>query len=334
MSDLGRELDELARHERFSGVVRVERHGEVELAAAFGFAHRGFGVPNRVDTRFGIASGTKGFTATTVVSLVADGTLSLATTARSLLGDDLPLVADDVTVEHLLAHRSGIGDYLDEDVHLDVNEHVLTVAPHEVATTEQYLPTLDGYPTKFAAGTKFSYCNGGYVVLALLAERATGTPFADLVHARVCEPAGMRATAFLRSDELDGSVAVGYLAPEGEGDRTNVFHLPVRGSGDGGIFTTVDDVHRFWTAFDAGRLVPETAVQEMTAPRSTAPDGDRYGLGFWLLAERDVVFLTGSDAGVSFHSVHDREREVTYTVVSNVSNGAWPIARRLAALTR
>ena len=50
-----------------------------------------------------------------MVSLIEDGLLELSTTARSVLGGDLPLIDDDVTVEQLLAHRSGIGDYLDED---------------------------------------------------------------------------------------------------------------------------------------------------------------------------------------------------------------------------
>ena len=49
------------------------------------------------------------------MSLVEEGRLGLDTTARSVLGDDLPLIDDTVTIEHLLAHRSGIGDYLDED---------------------------------------------------------------------------------------------------------------------------------------------------------------------------------------------------------------------------
>ena len=53
------------------------------------------------------------------MSLIEDGTLELATTARSVLGDDLPLIDDDVTIEHLLAHRSGIGDYLDEDADVE-----------------------------------------------------------------------------------------------------------------------------------------------------------------------------------------------------------------------
>ena len=79
-----------------------------------GLADRAHGVPFTADTRVAVASGAKGFTALTVMRLVEDGVLSLDTRARDLLGDDLPLIDDAVTVEHLLAHRSGIGDYLDE----------------------------------------------------------------------------------------------------------------------------------------------------------------------------------------------------------------------------
>ena len=109
------DLDAIAAEARFSGVVRVDRGNEVVVAKAYGLADRGHEIPNEVDTQFAIASGLKGLTALAVVSLIEDGTLELGTTARSLLGEDLPLIADDVTVEHLLAHRSGIGDYLDED---------------------------------------------------------------------------------------------------------------------------------------------------------------------------------------------------------------------------
>ena len=83
-------------------------------------------------------------------------------------------------------------------------------------------------------------------MLALLAERAAGTPYHDLVDELVCRPAGMEATAFLRLDELPGDAALGYLAADGL--RTNVLHLPVRGTGDGGVFTTAADVHALWTA--------------------------------------------------------------------------------------
>jgi CubicO group peptidase (beta-lactamase class C family) len=327
MGALEHELDAVAAEAGFSGVVRVDREGKLEVERAYGEAHRGFGAPNAVDTRFALASGTKGLTALTVASLVEDGALALDTTARSLLGDDLPLVGDDVTVEHLLAHRSGIGDYLDEDTDVDLAAYLLPVPVHELATTEQYVAVLDGHAPKFAPGERFSYSNSGYVVLALLAERASGVAFHELVVDRVCRPAGMVDTAFLRSDELPGRVALGYLEVDGAW-RTNVFHLPVRGSGDGGIYSTAADIRALWTALFAGRIVPLGRVAEMTRPHSE--DGARrYGLGFWLSTSGDLVLLEGMDAGVSFRSVHDPRSDMTHTVISNTTDGAWPLARLL-----
>jgi CubicO group peptidase (beta-lactamase class C family) len=260
----------------FSGVVRSD--GE---SWAFGLADRAHEIPNTVETQFGIASGTKGFTA-----VVARAALPLDLRVRELLGADLPLIDDRVTVRHLLTHTSGIGDYFDEDVHPDAEAYVTSVPVYELTTTEDYLRVLDGHPQLFAPGEREKYCNGGYVVLALLAERATGRSFYDLVDEHVCRPAGMTATSFLRSDSLPGSAALGYL----EDGRTNVFHLPVRGNGDGGIYTTLDDVDRFWT----------------------------------LVGDDGPAKLEGADAGVSFYSVRGR-----FTVISNTSGGAWPIVRQL-----
>jgi CubicO group peptidase (beta-lactamase class C family) len=329
VSDLGGELDALASGTGFSGVVRIDQGDRIELARAYGLAHRGFEIPNTVDTRFGLASAAKGFTALAVVSLIEEGVLELSTPARSVLGSDLPLIDDGVTVEHLLSHRSGIGDYFDEEAGFEVDEYVMPVPVHELATTEDYLAVLDGHATKFAPGECFEYCNGGYVVLALIAERSSGVPFHELVEHRVCRRAGLKDTAFLRSDDLPARTALGYVEVEGTW-RSNLLHLPVRGSGDGGIYSTAADLSSFWRAFFAGRIVSTDWVSEMVRPRSDAPKHlKRYGLGFWLLASNDSVLLEGYDAGVSFRSVHDPRARVTLTVISNTSDGAWPILRYL-----
>ena len=317
------DVEQVAAESGFSGVVRVDVGGETVLAEAFGPADRAHGIPNEVDTRIGVASAAKGLTALTVMALVERGTLSRDTTARSLLGNDLPLVDDRVTVEHLLAHRSGIGDHVDEDGEIDA--HVLAVPVHTLVDTEEYLPVLDGRPPVFAPDERFTYCNAGYVLLALLAERATGTPFTDLVVRRVCEPAGLADTRFLRSDDLPSRTALGYL--DAGGDRTNVLHLPVRGTGDGGHYTTVADAHRFWATID-----PELAAVAWE-PRSDAPeDGLRYGRGFWLHPTGPAVMLEGYDAGVSFRSVHDPTTAATHTVIANWSDGAWPLSGLLREL--
>jgi CubicO group peptidase (beta-lactamase class C family) len=324
---LANEIDLLAAESAFSGVVRVDRADEVVLETAYGLANRAHGIGNRPDTQFGIASGLKGMTALAVVGLVEDGTLALGTSARSILGADLPLIGDDVTVEHLLAHRSGIGDYLDEDSGGEITDYVMPIPVHRLSVPEDFVDILDGYAPKFAAGEGFSYCNGGYVVLSVIAERASGVPYHELVSRRVCDPAGLGDTAFLRSDELPERAALGYLAVDGL--RTNVLHLPVRGVGDGGIYTTAADMRSFWKSLFAGGIVSPDWVREMTRPRSDSPDGRRYGLGFWLHGSTDTVILEGYDAGVSFRSLHDPHADLTATVVSNWSDGAWPIARFL-----
>jgi len=321
-------VDQEAERRRFSGVVRLERAGDVELCAAYGYADRAHGIANTVETLFATASGSKGLTALAVLGLVERGTLTLETPARSLLGDDLPLIGADVTVEHLLAHRSGIGDYLDEDGDGDITDRVLRVPVSELAATEEFLTVLDGHPRVFRAGERFAYNDAGYVVLALLAERASGTDFHDLVRTTVCAPAGMVDTDFLRSDELPGRAALGYLFVDGA--RTNVFHLPVLGSGDGGAYATAADFGAFWEALFAGRIVPMTRVAEMVRPRSDWPEESRrYGLGLHLHRTGDAVWLEGYDAGVSFTSLHDPGSATTWTVMSNWSDGAWPLVRLL-----
>jgi CubicO group peptidase (beta-lactamase class C family) len=330
MIDFAESLRRVAYETTFSGVVRIDMGGDTLLSEAYGLAHRGFQLPNTEDTQFAIASGGKTFTALAVVSLIVDGVLSLDTPARSLLGDDLPLIAEDVTVRHLLGHTSGIGDYIDEEnENLGSNDYVLMSPIHQLATTDAFLPELDGHPTKFAAGERFSYCNGGYVVLALITERASDTAYHDLVTKRVLEPAGLADTAFLRSDEPSGRMALGYLHRDGL--QTNVLHLPVRGNGDGGIYTTVIDIHAFWSAFIDSRIVPEEWVREMTRPHSVVPaEKARYGLGFWLAESGPAVKMVGGDAGVSFYSVFDPTNRSAWTVISNTTDGAWPIVRYVA----
>ena len=193
-------------------MIRVERPDRPLLERAYGLADQRHEIPNETGTRFGIASGTKSLTALTVVSLIEEGQFELSTTARSLLGDDLPLIADDVTIEHLLSHRSGIGDYLDEETELDFDAYLMPVPVQELATTEQYLSILGGHPTKFPAGERFGYCNSGFVVLALIAERVSGMPFPELV--RISASASPPAWSTRRScapTSCPGSAAIGYL---------------------------------------------------------------------------------------------------------------------------
>lgn len=325
MSDLTSDLTDLVEETGFSGVARVRGPATVDLAA--GYADRANHRPNELTTRFATASGTKGFTALATMALIEAGDLSLDTPVRSIIGDDLSNLDERVTVEHLLGHRSGIGDYLDEDELDDIDAHILgSRSVHEFDTPESFVELLAAPAQREEPGSVFRYNNSGFVILSLLIERVAGS-FVDTVTERVFEPSRMAATGFFRSDDLPTDAALGYL----ENGRTNVFHLPVVGAGDGGAYTTLDDLDRFWNALLAGAIVSPDATAAMTAPGSVYEDDVGYGLGFWVSTDGDHVWLEGMDAGVSLVTGFRRSNGLRYTVLSNTSGGVWPLARKIHA---
>ncbi len=319
----------------FDGVVRVDVVGTVEHASAHGLADRAHSIPNTIDTRFAGASALKGCTALTIMSLVQAGTLTLDTSVRSILPDCESFVAPAVTVRHLLSHRSGLGEYCDElDTSPPTGPGSASRGLRAQCSIEQpaaIIALMARTPARSAPGVEFRYNNAGYVVLALLAETVTGTPFVELVDRQVFAPAGMSRSAILSYDELDGDVAVGYL--ERTGLRTNVHAVPNRGVGDGGLFTTAADMVRLWSALTNGTLVDREVVSIMTTPQGQSRRGTPYGLGFWLDPTTDAVTLEGYDHGISFRSVHRPSTAVTWTVASNWTDGAWPLADEMALLT-
>ncbi|PYG02202.1 CubicO group peptidase, beta-lactamase class C family [Georgenia satyanarayanai] len=324
-----RALDDALADASFSGVVTVDVGDRRILERTEGYLNRPLQVPMTADTQIAVASGSKAFTAVAVMRLVEDGALRLDQQVRALLGEDLPLVDDAVTVEHLLGHTSGIGDYLDEDSGWEAPDYVLTVPPHTLTTAAAFLPLLEGHPQKFAPGERFSYCNSGYMVLALLLERVAGEGYHDVVRRLVLAPAGLEATDFLPLNALPAGAATGYV--HDDGDLTNTLHLPVLGNGDGGAFTTAADLHRFWCALLDGRVVSPESVETLTRPRHDVPEEDmRYGLGFWLHRTADVLVLEGYDAGASFRSTHVVGSRTTVSVLGNTSEGAWPVIAALA----
>ncbi len=320
------ELEDAARAHDFSGAVRVERPDGIIAEFASGHADRANKRANNLTTRFAVASGVKGLTALTVMSLVESGELTLDATLTSIVGRGLLQVDEAVTIDHLLTHRSGVGDYIDEEADGDVDDHVLdSLSVHTLELPRDYLELLNAPEQKSRPGEQFAYNNSGFVMLSLVIEAITGS-YHEAVNERVLAPAGMATAAFLRTDDLPANTALGYL----EDGRTNLFHLPVIGAGDGGIYLTLDDTSTFWPAFFDGRIVSRESAEAMTTVISVYNDKRSYGRGFWLGQEGGHVWLEGMDPGVSFQSGCFRDEGVTYSVISNTSSGVWPLVKLIA----
>ena len=254
-SSLAAGVDAVVAATGFSGVVRVDREGVTELDTASGLADRRLGVAMTTDDAARDRERHQGPSRpSTVMSWSTRAALALATRVRDVLGADLPLVDDRVTVEHLLdaplrhrrLRRRGRhpGDH--------------GPRPHRAGSHARRRPRTTwrcstGLAQVFEPGERCTYNNSAFVVLALVAGRVAGRPFEEqLVHAGVRAgghgghglPALRRATAPTPPSATSG----------GDRPRTNLLHLPVVGTGDGGLYTTTGDVAAFWRRPDLGAV--------------------------------------------------------------------------------
>jgi CubicO group peptidase (beta-lactamase class C family) len=333
-SQLAATLDAALAEHDFSGVVSVRHAATLLYERAAGFADRSNNVANTLATRFGIASGTKFFTALAIGKLIAAGRLDFATRLKDCVALDFPHYAPEITIRHLLTHTSGIPDYFDEEKITDFDNFSIGVPWYTVFGPRDYLASFPREPMKFAPGERFSYSNGGYILLGVVIEELTGRTYQEFVEQEVLAPAGMHRSGFFAMNRLPEQTAFGYVKDQ-HGWRTNIYNLPIVGASDGGMYTTAADLDRLWQAFWDGAIVPPELVEIYARPfvsAATEGPGLSYGHGLWLRERPDAsrtVFITGGDAGVSFRSSVNRASGLRVSVISNTSDGAWPILRIL-----
>jgi hypothetical protein len=142
----------------------------------------------------------------------------------------------------------------------------------------------------------------------------------------------MNRSGYFALNKLPEKTAMGYVE-EAESWRTNIFDLPIVGASDGGAFTTLQDIASLWDAFWDYEILPKELVEIYTQPHVKAETEDEhtnYGYGLWIYEGKGrnrEEYITGCDAGVSFKSSVNRVEELQVTVISNTTDGAWPILK-------
>jgi CubicO group peptidase (beta-lactamase class C family) len=325
-----------AKEMDFSGAVSVAPLGAgPSLDLAFGFAERGHRVPNTVETRFGMGSGCKGFTAVAVGLLIDEGRIGLDTRlADCVPGFDFKFAP--VTIGQLLNHTSGVPDYFDEDFETDYAALWRERPSYHMTDPADFLPLFENLPMKAKPGSGFHYCNAGYVLLGLAIESLVDEDFRDFIADRIFDACGMTRSGYFALDALPENTATGYVRGL-DGWRSNIFAVPVIGGGDGGAYTTVGDMRRFWTALLEGRLLKPETVARFTAPSANVPErpATDYGYGFWLRERqgRRIVAVEGADPGATMESQVTLHNGIITTVLSNIDDGAEPMFRLLDRVT-
>ncbi len=340
-SDIRAAFDKHCREHNFSGAARVSRGVEVLFEDAYGMAHRGFRVPNTVDTRFDTASITKLFTAVAVLQLVDAGKLRLDARALDLLDLGGTSISPEATVYHLLTHTSGMGDDADEEAGEDYEELWKTRPNYSVRHTSDMLEQFIHKPANFRPGQGCRYNNCAFVLLGLVLEKLTGKGYREHVADAVFRAAGMSHTGFFAMDEPAPGVAEGYAAVCDDagnvvGWRKNIYSFPPIGSPDSGAYTTAGDLDTFMRALRGARLLsPGMTAQIMTPKeeyrrRPALVHMTGFAFEFTVSIEGGApqcMFKDGVNPGVACVLQYYPAADATVAVLANQDCDVWALAR-------
>jgi CubicO group peptidase (beta-lactamase class C family) len=227
-------------------------------------------------------------------------------------------VDEHATIQHLLTHTSGIFDYYDEEIEQDYDHFSVEIPWCELETPSDYYPLFKGQATKFLPGERYSYSNGGYVFLGMLIERLMGTLYRDFIREHVLQPAHMHRSGFYAFNDLPENTASGYLEDRG---TTNIYQLPLRGGGDGGMYATTDDLRAFWGSLFSNGILSKELTKTYLKTHHEFDDTDGYGCGIYKRLDDSMFWIEGGDAGVGFDSLYLPQEKLTINILSNITNG-------------
>jgi CubicO group peptidase (beta-lactamase class C family) len=257
----------------FAGTVVVEGCGRLLVDAAEGWADARHKRPADGDTLYHVASVTKLVTAIAMLKLAEEGRLSLTdTVARSF--PDAPADKAAITVEQLLLHQSGLGQNYAADGHTERDEAVRAI----FAT-----------PLAFPPGTGQKYSNDGMNLLAAIAEKATGEPYAALVRRRVLAPAGLERTLFWEQ-VVPGRTANVAVPPHPSDDAPKPGRNWGMMGGDG-LWSNARELARLMRTLMQGKVLGAASLAALTKARLDAGDGDFTNYGWFTRVEANKPLL-------------------------------------------
>lgn len=306
--------------------VLVVWKGRVVATRSYGLADVEREVRVTPATNFRLASLTKQMTATAIMLLVADGKLAYDDDVTKWV-PGLPAYARGVTIRQLLTHTGGLPDY--EDFVPDSQTAQVLDADIPALIARSATP-------RFAAGTKYEYSNSGYVLLALVVERASGHRFADFLRARIFMPLGMASTvAFEDGRSTVPHRAWGYTLGRSGLRLTDQSNTSAT-LGDGGVYSNILDLAKWDRALRKHTLVGAEAQQLAWRP-AVLSSGARseYGFGWFVDADHGEMRLRhhGESRGFTNGVLRYPASGVSVFILTNRTGGApWDVAQKIADL--
>jgi CubicO group peptidase (beta-lactamase class C family) len=306
--------------------VAIIEDGKLFYSKAYGMADLESRTPASTNTNYRLASVTKQFTATAVLMLVEQGKLSLDSRLTDVLPGAPPYL-QHVKIRHLLNHTSGIVDYED----LIPDSQTVQVLDKNVLTLLQGIDSV-----YFPAGAKFKYSNSGYSLLALVVEAISGQSFAAYLEKNIFIPLQMNHTlAYQQGVSTVDNRAFGYSHTDTGFVRTDQ-SVTSAVLGDGGIYSSIDDLCNWALALESRPLVQASLHTEAHTPGRLS-DGSltTYGFGWFIEPCKNVptFYHSGSTRGFRNAILRIPSQRLTIIILTNRNEGEpIEIARKIADL--
>jgi len=326
MENIIKNIINIANDIEFYGVISIYDENSTIYNESFGCRDVKNQLLNDVGTKFGIASGTKLFTALGIGQLIDQGMLSLNTKMKDIDINYHTFIDQNATILNLLTHTSGVYDYFDEEEIEDFDHFYVDIPWYQLETPLDYYSLFEGKKMKFQTNKRFSYSNGGYVLLGIIIEHLTGLLYREFIEEYVLKPANMLDSGFFAFNDLPENTANGYL---GDLQTTNIYNVPIRGGGDGGMYTTTEDLRSFWDSLFSYRILSRTLTQEYLKTRHQFNDTLGYGCGIYKRLDDSMFFIIGEDAGVGFDSRFIVPDRMIINILSNKTGGAGHIRKTI-----
>ncbi|HTS27045.1 MAG TPA: serine hydrolase domain-containing protein [Bryobacteraceae bacterium] len=293
--------------------VIVIRDGKVLFRHAYGLADVEAHVAATTATNYRLASVTKQFTAMSILMLAERQRLSLDDDLTRFF-PDYPAYGKQVTIRHLLTHTSGLRAYE------DLIPAERTAQVHDIDVLDLLKRQTSTY---FAPGSEWRYSNTGYAHLALIVEKASGMRFAAFLKKNIFDPLHMAGTvAYEEGVSTVRNRAYGYTERAGAFERTDQ-SVTSAVLGDGGIYSSVEDLFRWDQALYTTRLVRAETLQAAFTP-ALLTNGTKTAYGFgWEIGEYKglkTVRHGGSTVGFRTHICRIPEKRFTVIVLVNRAN--------------
>ena len=269
--------------------VLVIKNGKPVFRKGYGIAK--LGTPQKIgpETNFRLASLTKQFTARSVMLLVHDGKLRYDERLTDVF-PDFPAYGKAITIRELLNHTSGLIDY--EDIMAKQYAGIPDDKIPQITDSEVVALLRRQTTTRFTPGAHWAYSNSGYVVLAQVVEKRSGMSFGNLLRDRIFIPLGMTdSIAFEKGKNEVKRRAYGNTMVEGRWRETDQSSTSAT-LGDGGVYTSLDDLEKWDRALENHTLLSAKEMQPALAPVIAANGGPLqerdgklaplYGFGWFL----------------------------------------------------